>query len=129
MDKEQFETKLNEVYGGTVMPLTAYVNERAVMVFRCSQCGYTFFGKPSYMVSKEHQHHACHKPYGDKNGERLEKVSSIHKPRKTSVKQQRHTLDKVNSMIRNDCTYRVIAQELKVNPEILKDYFKSEGLI
>ena len=127
--KELFETKLNEVYNGTVTPVTAYVNNRAVMVFNCSQCGYTFFGKAGRIVGKEHQQHLCNMPYANSSGERMEHVGSRHKARKKSEKQQQAVIDKVNTMIWNDCTYKEIASELKVNPKILKDYFISEGLL
>lgn len=129
MNRLEFETKLYAVYGGTVTPLTSYVNECAVMVFQCTECNYKFFGKAVYMVGKKHQLHKCHKPYGDKNGERLDRVSSVNKVRKSKKKDQQAILAKINSLIWNDYTYQQIAQELKVNPNIIKDYFKSEGLI
>jgi ribosomal protein L44E len=52
MNRLEFETKLNEVYGGSVAPVTAYINNRATLVFQCSKCGVKFFGKPSHMVGK-----------------------------------------------------------------------------
>ncbi|RHW36676.1 adenylate kinase [Lysinibacillus yapensis] len=128
MNKEQFETKLSEIYGGTVTPLTAYVNPHAVMVCKCNKCGVSFFSKAGHMLGKQHQQHLCNMPYGDKNGERLEHVSARHKA-KGKKKDQQALLNKVNEMIWEDYSYQQIAQELKVNPNILKHYFKSEGLI
>ncbi len=128
LNREQFETKLNEVYKGAVKPLTAYYNERAVMVYKCNDCGVSFFGKPNHMVGKKHQQHLCNMPYGDKDGTRLDHVGGKNKPR--SNKSDNKKLEKqIEELIWNDYSYQQIAKELKVNPDIIKDYFKSEGLI
>ena len=127
-NKEQFEAKLNEVYGGTIKPLTGYVNENAVMVFDCSKCFIKFFGRPSYMVGKQHQQHVCNMPYSNTYGERVAYSVSKHRI-KASKRDNQVILNTVNEMIWNDCTYQEIAKELKVNPNIIKDYFISEGLI
>lgn len=55
MNRLEFETKLNKAYNGAVKPLKSYINKNAVMCFKCSDCGLMFFGKPSYVVGKDHQ--------------------------------------------------------------------------
>ncbi|EKN67393.1 adenylate kinase [Schinkia azotoformans] len=127
MNRSEFEAKLNEVYGGTVKPLNSYINERATLCFKCEQCGLKFFGKPSHIVGKEHQRHECGMPYGDHYGERLTKVSVTHnrKKNKSAVIKP----EEFNRLIWEDYSYQQIAQELQVNPNIIKDYFKDEGLI
>ncbi|WP_239421745.1 adenylate kinase [Bacillus sp. CGMCC 1.16541] len=126
MNRKQFEAKLNDNYSGAVTPLTNYINERAVMVFQCKECQLKFFGKPSHMVGKEHQRHLCHHPYGDRNGTRVQHIIGKHKVKK---KQQPVNLEQLNEMIWNDYSYKQIAEKLTVNPKLIKDYFKSEGLI
>lgn len=129
MTKDQFETKLKEVYNGAVTPLTAYVNERAVMVYKCNDCGVSFFGKAGHMLGKKHQQHLCNMPYGNKNGERTIHVSSIKKHKKKDNKQAVNVAVQLEEMIWNDFSYKEIAQVLQVNPVIIKDYFENEGLI
>ncbi|TKC18176.1 adenylate kinase [Robertmurraya kyonggiensis] len=125
MNRLEFETKLNEFYKGAVKPLTPYYNKHAVMVFCCTDCQYTFFGKAGHIVGKQHQRHACGLPYSDQNGERLKSVSKRHRIKKKET----FKIDDLYKMIWNDYGYKEIAQELRVNPIIIKDYFKSEGLI
>lgn len=55
MNRLEFETKLNKAYNGAVKPLKSYINKNAVMCFKCSDYGLMFFGKPSYVVGKDHQ--------------------------------------------------------------------------
>src|SRR4051812_17203313 len=57
-----FETRLNKAYGGTILPLTTYINDRAVMKFKCSECSKIFFARPSYLLYVDHQKHVCNKP-------------------------------------------------------------------
>lgn len=125
MNRSEFETKLNEVYSGAVKPLNRYVNKHATLCFHCESCGLKFFGKPSQMVGKDHQQHLCNMPYGDKNGERLGRVGARNKTKKKETLNIEH----LNKMIWEDYTYQQIASELKINPDIVKDYFKQEGLI
>ncbi|MGE6719563.1 adenylate kinase [Peribacillus frigoritolerans] len=125
MNRSEFEARLNEVYSGTVTPVTRFINQRATLCFKCTKCGGRFFGKPNHMVGKKHQQHLCNMPYGDKNGGRLSKVGGRHKTKRKET----FNIDQLNTMVWNDYTYQQIAQELKVNPDIVKDYFVKEGLI
>ncbi|XJZ28616.1 adenylate kinase [Bacillota bacterium Lsc_1132] len=127
MNRSEFEAKLNEVYSGTVKPLSSYINKNATLCFKCEQCSLKFFGKPIHIVGKEHQRHECGMPYGDRYGERLTKVSVKHNrnKKKGSVIKS----DEFNRMVWEDYSYQQIAHELQVNPNIVKDYFIEEGLI
>lgn len=129
MNRSEFEIKLNEVYRGAVKPLTNYVNKRAVLCFKCSDCGLVFFGKPSHIVGKDYQRHCCHKPYGNAYGERTSSVSSIRTKKSKKGKKDNFNLDQLNKMVWEDYTFQQIATELKVNPKIIMEYFKKEGLI
>lgn len=126
MNRQEFIAMINSIYKGTVTPLTAYVNERAVMVFKCSKCGVTFFGKPSHMVGMEHQKHICHLPYGDRLGQRLERVSTKNKRR---AKKDKNRGNEFYRMVIEDYTPQEIAKELDMPLHMVMDYFKSEGLI
>ncbi|MEY8191098.1 hypothetical protein AB4X15_15765 [Peribacillus simplex] len=79
------------------------------------------------MVGKEHQRHACYMPYGTVYGERFLSVSAVKKNKKK--KKEILNIDQINKMIWEDYTYQQIAQELKINPNIVKDHFEKEGLI
>jgi hypothetical protein len=128
MNRSEFDAKLHEIYSGTVKPLNNYINERATICFKCTSCGLKFFGKPTHIVGKGHQRHCCHKPYGNAYGERTGNVSTV-KNTKKAKKDGKLEIDLVNKMIWEDYTYQQIAQELQVNPKIIKDHFISEGLI
>jgi hypothetical protein len=125
MNSLEFKAKLKEIYNGAVVPLTNYVNPRSTLVFQCSICRVSFFGKPSHIVGKEHQRHSCNMPYGDKDGERLFKVGGKNKTKKKETL----NVNQFYNLVWNDYTYKEIAQELKINPNIVKDYFEKEGLI
>jgi uncharacterized Zn finger protein (UPF0148 family) len=132
MNQIEFETKLNQAYNGTVQPLNRYLNKHAVMTFHCTSCGLKFFNKAGYMVGKKHQRHVCNMPYGDSKGMRKSQVSSVsHKPkvRKTKKNEAKFTMERLNELIYEDYTYKQIASEFKINPDIIKDYFIQEGLI
>ncbi|MEX6700191.1 adenylate kinase [Peribacillus frigoritolerans] len=124
-----FQKELDKVYGGTVKPLTSYVNERATLVFHCSGCGINFFGRPSYMVGENaNQRHRCHRPYGTTHGK---STSSSVSAVSTRSKKKKASLDiaELDRMVWEDYSYQQIAKELQVNPKIIKDYFIREGLI
>ncbi|MEA3319429.1 MAG: adenylate kinase [Bacillota bacterium] len=125
MNKSEFETKLNEVYKGAVKPLNRYLNKHAVLCFKCTDCGLVFFGKLFHMVGKYHQQHLCNMPYGDKNGERLQSVG--HRPK--TKKKDSLKIEQLNKLIWEDYSYQQIAKEFQINPNIVKGYFKDEGLI
>lgn len=103
MNRSEFEVRLNEVYSCDIKPLITDKNDRATLCFHCTKCGLQFFNKPGHMVGKEHQSHACGYPYGDRYGERLSKVSTVHKKRKTKGTLN---VDQLNPMIWEDYTFQ-----------------------
>lgn len=129
MNQLEFETRLNEVYKGAVKPLNRYVSKYAVLCFKCESCGLVFFGRPSSMVGKESQRHLCNFPYGDKHGARTSHVNNARQNKTKKKKKESFNIDQLNEMVWNDHSPHEIAQKLQVNPKIIKDYFKDEGLI
>ena len=127
MNKAEYETKLKEIYNGAVKPLNTYLNEHSSMLFHCDKCGVDFFGKAGHMVGKKHYRHACGMPYGNLFGERLLNVGGRHTKRKTS--NAKIDLELFKNLVWDDYTPQQVAQKLKVNPNIIIDYFKKEGLI
>ena len=131
MDKLEYEARLNKDYGGTITPVTRYTNQHATMLFHCDKCGADFYNKARYMIGKDHQKHICTMPYGDSFGTRLQHASSSkmvsHKRRKKEYPNK--IAQRLYQMIIEDYTPKQIAQELQVNPNIIKDHFKAEGLI
>lgn len=124
---QTFQKELDKVYGGTVKPLYRYVNERATLCFKCEQCGYSFFGRPKYMVGDNvNQRHRCHRPYGTIHGKSPSSgVSTVS----TRTKKNKLDMAELDRMVWEDYTYQEIAKELQVNPNIIKNYFKEEGLL
>jgi hypothetical protein len=124
-----YQEALDRVYRGTVTTLTHYVNNHVSMSFKCHSCGLVFFGKASHMISdKEHQRHECGKVYGTVFGERHVSVSAIKSKRKgknLSKQREQHFYE----MIWEDYSTLEIASKLKVNPNIIKEYFIKEGLL
>ncbi|MCU5203397.1 hypothetical protein, partial [Bacillus paranthracis] len=74
---------------------------------------------------------SCTMPYGYRTGERLNKVGhSKITPQKQKKKVDPEKVEKrVYEMIIEIYTPQQIATDLKVNPTIIKDHFKAEGLI
>jgi hypothetical protein len=126
MTREEFEANLNRTYNGAVKAKGKYLNERATLLFYCEKCNVQFYNKPSFMLGKDHQKHLCSMPYSDRSGERTFHVSRKQNPRK---KKTEDIGGKITKMILEDYTYQQIAKELQVNPTIIKDHFKKEGLI
>lgn len=126
---QSYQDALDRVYGGTITALSHYNTSHCSMSFKCNSCGLVFFGKARHMISdKEHQRHECGKVYGTVYGERYLSVSSIKTRRKVkNLSKQRE--QQFYEMIWNDYSPQEIAQELKVNPNIIKEYFIKEGLI
>jgi hypothetical protein len=124
---QAFQQALDKVYGGTVTPLNAYLNEHATMRFFCEKCGTEFFNKAGYMVGRDSRRHVCTLPYADHCGNRFSQVSFIH--RKKKKKDSVNVGNRLYEMILKDFTYQQIAKELGVNPALVKDHFKKEGLI
>ncbi|MCM3246537.1 adenylate kinase [Cytobacillus firmus] len=125
---KSFQDNLDQVYGGTVNALTHYVNNHCSMTYKCNSCGLVFFGKAGHIISdKVHQRHECGMPYGTVEGERFATVSSKHKRKGKNLSKQRE--QQFFDMLWNDYTPQEIASKLKVNPNIIKEYFIKEGLI
>ena len=123
----EFEAKLNEAYDGTVKPLTRYVNERSTLCFHCSNCGVKFFNKASYMVGKEHQRHACNKPYGTVNGERTYHVSTIKKTKNKNGKGHiKQIIQQLDQLIEQGVQPKSIARQLELNYHLVNDYIKGK---
>ncbi|MEC2348775.1 hypothetical protein [Bacillus toyonensis] len=70
-------------------------------------------------------------PYGERTGERLNKIGHG----KVTPQKQKKKVDpekvvkRVYEMIIESYTPQQIATKLKVNPTIIKDHFKAEGLV
>lgn len=123
MDKVAFETRLKEVSGGTITPVTAYINQRATMVFHCSKCGVKFFGKPSHIIGEEHQRHECAMPYGTFLGERCKQVSSLHKKKakhkRSNIKQ---TVQLLDQLLKEGLHPKNVARETGLNYKLVLIY-------
>lgn len=126
MTESEFKSELEKAYDGELILLSDYLNENATACFKCTKCRVVFFGKPAYIIGKDHQRHTCYRPYGTTNGKRDKLVSTlkINKKKGTDI-----DLKQLNEMIWEDYSYKQIATKLKVNPNIIKDHFKAEGLI
>ncbi|WP_423060061.1 adenylate kinase (plasmid) [Bacillus cereus] len=131
MDKLEYEARLNKTYNGAVTPVTRYTNQHATMLFHCDKCGAEFYNKAKYMIGKDHQKHICTMPYGDSFGNRLSYANrgkNAPQKRKKQINPDK-IAKRLYGMIIEDYTPKQIAQELQVNPNIIKDHFKAEGLI
>ena len=128
MDKVEYEALLNKIYDGKVKAKNRYINPNAVLFHKCLKCDERFYGKPKFMVGSEFQRHLCGFPYGV-NGER---TVTVRGGRQNGNKKSKGSVDvgkRFNEMIWKDYTFQQIAKELQVNPDIIQDYFRTEGLI
>jgi hypothetical protein len=124
-----YQNRLDSIYGGTVTALISYVNDKSTMTCKCNSCGLVFFGKAGHIVGKDHQRHECGMPYGTVEGERFHSVSAIKQKRTKKSKKPSIDVKQFQELIWNDNTPEQIAKELQINPNIIKDYFVTEGLI
>lgn len=125
-----YQEALNKKYNGRVSAKEQYINPNATLVHHCKICVSDFYGKPSHMLGKDHQKHICTMPYGDKFGNRFTHVSTFFRNNSKKKKVNSDIVAKrFNEMIFNDYTYQEIAKELDLTPELVKEYFKAEGLI
>jgi NACalpha-BTF3-like transcription factor len=125
-ENKEYQALLDKRYPeGRIKPIEKYINNHSSILHHCNKCGQDFFGKPIYMLGEDHQKHVCTMPYGDKDGERLEKVGGRYKSKKKNTL----NADQFYNMVWNDYTYKEIAKKLQVNPDIIEYYFKEEGLI
>jgi hypothetical protein len=121
-----YKMELDKKYNGTVTALERYINQRATLLHHCSKCNTEFYGKPSFMLGKDHQLHNCSKPYGDRFGERLFYAGvSRHKRKKKSTDKGKLFYN----LVIEDYTPKEIAKELDIPLAMVKDYFVAEGLI
>ena len=127
--KELYLKALDKAYNGAVTPLSTYLNERATMLFHCEKCGTEFFNRAGYMVGRESHRHVCTMPYGDRYGNRFSHVSSIHRKKKKKKKNSVNVGNRLYEMIVEDYSYQQIAKELELNPALIKNHFKEEGLL
>ena len=132
MDRVEYEALLNEIYDGKVKAKNQYINPNAVLFHKCLKCNERFYGKPKFMVGSDFQRHLCGFPYGV-NGERTMTVrggrdNGTIKGNKKSKKSV-DVWKRFYEMIWEDYTFQQIAKELQVNPDVIQDYFRTEGLI
>lgn len=126
--KRLYQIALDRKYGGNVTAKGNYYNQRAVLVHYCNNCGQDFYGKPSYMLGKDHQRHICTLPYGSKDGVRTYARSTKHKKRKNS-KNSTDKWELFYNMVIEDFTPKEIAKKLDIPLPMVIGYFKAEGLI
>ena len=119
------QQSLNEEYNGAVVALNSYINDHATLCYKCSECGLTFFNKPILMINSLYQRHECGERYAGQAGSRGNSKNGKSKKKKKETV----TIDQFNKMVWDDMTHQEITQKLKVNPKIVKDWFKAEGLI
>ncbi|WP_163528810.1 hypothetical protein [Halobacillus ihumii] len=125
-ENKEYQALLDKRYPeGRIKPVERYVTQDAIILHHCSKCNQEFYGKPKWMLGADHQKHICTMPYGNSYGERLASVSTI----KNRKKKGTLNINQFYEMVWNDYTYKEIAQTLKINPDIVEDYFKSNGLI
>lgn len=77
---ELYQEALDRVYGGSIVPLERYINAKATLIHKCTECNKNFYGKPGWIVSKEDQKHVCYIDNGNlKAGSKSRKISEEEK--------------------------------------------------
>jgi transposase-like protein len=61
-NNRSYQAVLDKIYGGTVRPIDAYINPKAIILHECSTCG-LFYAKPTLLVYLESQMHKCNERY------------------------------------------------------------------
>ena len=66
-----YQSALDKVYFGKVIPLANYANAKCIILHKCTECGREFYAKCGWLVTKENQRHVCG---GDTKKSRHKKV-------------------------------------------------------
>ncbi|MTH53526.1 hypothetical protein GKZ89_08855 [Bacillus mangrovi] len=114
-----YQAQLDQVYQGTVQPVERFINLNANILHYCSECDSEFYAAGKYLLNP-HKEHVCYTINGA--------GSNKHKVVKKSIKPDEF-IGRFNFMVWNDYSWRKIAQELGINPKIVKSYFEEEGLL
>jgi hypothetical protein len=76
-ENKEYQALLDKRYPeGRIKPIERFVTQEAIILHRCDKCKEDFYGKPRWILGKDHQKHLCSMPYGDRFGNRLSQVSS-----------------------------------------------------
>lgn len=77
---ELYQKALNKVYGGTIVPLERYINAKATLIHKCTECNKEFYGKPGWLVTMSDQRHICYIDNGNlKVSSKSRKISEDEK--------------------------------------------------
>lgn len=127
---EVYQSKLNEIYGGSVSVLKGHTtNPNASILCYCRDCCTEFYGKVGHIIGDELQRHVCGMVYGGKGDmERSQYVGGKHQ-RQQSPKSKPFDEVLFYEMVWNDYSYSEIASKLKIQRDLVKMYFQREGLI
>lgn len=115
-ENEEYQKALDSVYQGRVKPYDRYINPNATLVHYCSGCKRRFYGRPKWMLGR--YPHVCF-------GKPTQQNRTVSKSKKETI----IGWHEFCWMVQEDLSYQEIAQKMGVNPDIIKEYFESEGLI
>lgn len=124
-----YQKALSEKYNGKVTSKEKYLNPRAVILHFCNSCDTEFYGRPTNMLGENYERHNCSMPYGDSRGRQFLSVSTISKHKSKKKRKDEVNTEKFYEMVINDYTPQEISKELDISVALVKDYFKTEGLI
>ncbi|MBJ6722208.1 hypothetical protein I2750_18580 [Bacillus sp. PR5] len=54
-----YQEALNKKYGGTVIVKEKFINPRATLIHKCSNCHKEWYARPTWLLTKENQKHIC----------------------------------------------------------------------
>lgn len=121
-----YQKALDAKYDNQIKAKEKYLNHHAVLLHFCNGCGTEFYGRPANMLGKDHERHNCLMPYGDRRGNQFFSISTTNKVRKRKAKV---TSERFYEMVINDYTPQEISKQLDIALPLVKDYFKTEGLL
>src|SRR4051812_36990938 len=59
IQNREYQTELNQVYGGTVQPVERFANYKSVILHHCSECSTDFYARPGWLLVRSGQKHLC----------------------------------------------------------------------
>jgi len=119
-ENKEYQTELDGLFDRKILVVERFINKNASLIHFCQDCKNRFYAKPKWMLNGV-QPHVCFS------------TNTTYSPKKATPKIKKKgkdvTWDQFQQLVSDGLTPQQIAKELKVNPELIRNWFKSEGLI
>ena len=123
-----YQSALNKVYGGRVIPLANYANAKCIILHKCTECGREFYAKCGWLISKEDQKHLC-----GVDTARSEARKTKHKQIGRTVKKEVKLIgdserQEICELFKNGMSVYRLTKSFNLSKYMINKYLKEAGL-